>query len=144
MGATRADLKQTDFTPVAQQDAEKGGCRSWRPRVKAKNRRSSCDVSIQPWTYLLTRAVRQAWRLCSSGNVMSYGHETKARWESVSELITIQKPWCLFLPVQRWIFSFIFGTKDKYLISLKKKKKPTVWGHSVVTSFKVLASSNNS
>lgn len=28
------------------------------------------------------------------------------------------KPWHLFFPTQGWIFSFIFGTKDKYLISL--------------------------
>lgn len=46
----------------------------------------------------------------------------------------------LFAPVQRCVFSFIFGTEDKYLIRLGKKRerrKPTVLGHSVVTSFKV-------
>lgn len=44
------------------------------------------------------------------------------------------KPWHLFLPIQGCILSFIFGTKDKYLISLTNTVEDR---QSALTSFKV-------
>lgn len=45
------------------------------------------------------------------------------------------KHWHVFFPTQGWIFSFIFGTKDKYLISLTNTLRKD--RQSAPTGFKV-------
>lgn len=125
--------------PVLHQNAKYTGSRSWRSGVKQRTERAHIKLeSIIDW---ICKEILERCAVVECNVIWT--RSKKVRWESVSGANKLwrRSPTVFFspLPVQRWIFSFIFGTKDKFLIRLKTQRT-----HSLVTRFKVLPSSNNS